>query len=212
MARQILARFDKRIYTPRALCTTFRWMVAESDSLRSAMRSDRISRAFSERIMLAVTAVNGCRYCSYAHTRMALQNGLSADEVRRLLAGEIGEVAPEEVPALLFAQHYAESGELPAAEALQELRDVYGSGMAAEILTHVRMITMGNLSGNTIDALLSRLRGVPAGGSTLGRELLVLLMLFVGTPFAALAVMTKRAWQAVRWGGRRSSASHGGMA
>ena len=181
-------------------------MVADSDKLRSAMRSVRVGKAFSERIMLAVTAVNGCRYCSYAHTRLALQNGLSADEVQRLLGGEIGQVTPEEGPALFFAQHYAESGGRPAADALQELKDVYGSNMADEILAHIRMITMGNLSGNTIDALLSRLQGAPAEGSSLGHELLVLLMLVVGTPVVALAVLMKQGLWAVHLVGRRSSA------
>ena len=206
MTRQRPVAFNKRTYTPRVLFATFRWMVADSDKLQSAMRSVRVGKAFSERIMLAVTAVNGCRYCSYAHTRLALQNGLSADEVQRLLGGEIGQVTPEEVPALFFAQHYAESGGRPAADALQELKDVYGSNMADEILTHIRMITMGNLSGNTIDALLSRLQGTPAEGSSLGRELLVLLMLVVGTPVVALAVLMKRGLQAVHLVGRRSPA------
>jgi AhpD family alkylhydroperoxidase len=206
MTRQKLHSFNKRIYTPRALLATFQWMVVESDEFRSAMHSDRVSKVFSERIMLAVTAVNGCRYCSYAHTRMALQNGLSMDEVQRLLEGEIGHVTPEEAPALFFAQHYAENGGRPAADALQQLKDVYGPDMAGEILTHIRMITMGNLSGNTFDALFSRLRGAPAEGSTLWSELLVLLILAVGTPIVALAILTKRGLQAVHLVKRQSLA------
>lgn len=35
--------------------------------------------------MLAVTQVNGCRYCSYVHARMALQAGLSEQEIRTVL-------------------------------------------------------------------------------------------------------------------------------
>ena len=77
--------------------------------------------------------------------------------------------------------------------------------MADEILTHIRMIRMGNLSGNTIDVLLSRLQGAPAEGSSLGRELLVLLTLVVGTPVVALAVLITRGLQVVHLVGRRSS-------
>jgi AhpD family alkylhydroperoxidase len=37
--------------------------------------------------MLAVTAVNQCRYCSYAHARMALLAGLSTEEIQALNDG-----------------------------------------------------------------------------------------------------------------------------
>jgi len=35
-----------------------------------------ISPAFWKRLMLAVTAANGCHYCSYFHARQALKNGV----------------------------------------------------------------------------------------------------------------------------------------
>jgi AhpD family alkylhydroperoxidase len=38
--------------------------------------------------MLAVTEVNGCEMCSYAHTKMALEAGLSNDEIQQMLAGD----------------------------------------------------------------------------------------------------------------------------
>ena len=52
-----------------------------------AARHARCDRAASERVMLAVTEVNGCEICSYAHTRRALEAGLSDAEVRELLGG-----------------------------------------------------------------------------------------------------------------------------
>ncbi|MGM0384652.1 MAG: carboxymuconolactone decarboxylase family protein [Actinomycetota bacterium] len=39
-----------------------------------------------ERIMLAVTEVNGCPACSWAHTRMALREGMSGEEISALMA------------------------------------------------------------------------------------------------------------------------------
>jgi len=84
-----------------------REILTHFDEFRAAVRSKRISKAFAERIMLAVSAVNGCRYCSYGHVRSALKYGVSSEEVDLLLRGEVGHVASDEVPALLFAQHYA---------------------------------------------------------------------------------------------------------
>jgi len=181
--------FSKRIYTPRSLIGDLRGILAHSDDLRSAARSRRISRAFTERIMLAVTAVNGCRYCSYGHARSALASGVSQEEIDLLLSGEVGHVGPQEAPALLFAQLYAESGGHPGPEAVQKLTEIYGQERARDIQSYIRMITLGNLTGNTFDALLSRLRGRPAKRSSLWSELATLGLLALGTPVLALGML-----------------------
>jgi AhpD family alkylhydroperoxidase len=183
--------FSKRIYTPRSLLQDFRDILNHFHEFRSAVRSRRIDQAFAEKIMLAVTAVSGCRYCSYGHARMALASGVSPEEVDLLLGGEVGHASPEEAPALFFAQHYAESGGHPDPEMVQKLVQTYGQERARDILAHVRMITLGNLSGNTFDALLSRLGGRPAEGSSLGSELATLGLLVLGTPLLALGVVVK---------------------
>jgi len=183
--------FSKRIYTPHTLLRDFRDILAHFHEFRSAVRSRRISRAFAEKIMLAVTAVNGCRYCSYGHAKTALASGVSPEEVDLLLSGEIGHVSPDEAPALFFAQHYAESGDHPDSEMVQKLVKTYGQEKARDILAHIRMITFGNLSGNTFDALLSRLRGRPAERSSLGSELATLALLVLGTPPLALGIVVK---------------------
>lgn len=40
-------------------------------------RAPPLDPQFVERLMLAVTEVNGCAVCSYAHTRMALREGIA---------------------------------------------------------------------------------------------------------------------------------------
>jgi len=184
-------RFSKRIYTPRSLLQDFRNILDHFHEFRSAVHSQHPSRAFAEKIMLAVTAVNGCRYCSYGHAKAALKSGISPEEVNLLLSGEVGHVSPDEAPALFFAQHYAESGDHPDPEMVQRLEETYGQEEAQGILAHIRMITFGNLSGNTFDALLSRLRGRPAEGSSLGSELATLVLLVLGTPLLALGIVVK---------------------
>ncbi|MEW6242582.1 MAG: carboxymuconolactone decarboxylase family protein, partial [Chloroflexota bacterium] len=51
----------------------------------------------------------------------------------------------------------------------------YGQDTAEDILAYLRMITFGNLLGNTFDALLSRLKGKPAPDSSLWSEVRILL-------------------------------------
>lgn len=149
-----LKGFRKRFYTPRAFARDVRDVMAHMSSFRDTARSDRVSRAFAEKIMLAITAVNGCRYCAYGHTRTALQAGVEADEIERLLANELGEFPEEEAVALAFAQHWAETGGEPDPEAERRFHEYYGPEVSTDILNWMRMINVGNLLGNTFDAVL----------------------------------------------------------
>jgi len=191
MSQTQRTHFSKRIYTPRSLFDDFRDILAHFHEFRAAVRSERIDRAFAEKIMLAVTAVNGCRYCSHGHARMALESGVSQEEVDLLLGGDVGHASPDEAPALFFAQHYAESAGHPAPDMVEKLIHTYGQERARDILAYIRMITLGNLTGNTFDALLSRLRGRPAQDSSLGSELATLALLVLGTPVLGLAIVVK---------------------
>ncbi|MCU0486505.1 MAG: carboxymuconolactone decarboxylase family protein, partial [Anaerolineales bacterium] len=167
--------FNRRIYTFPTFKEDVQQIFDHMDDLRQAARGGRVSKAFAEKIMLVVTAVNGCRYCSYAHSRAALAAGVSETELQNLLALDQGTFALQEVTALTFAQHYAESACHPDPAAWQQVVTYYGEETARDILAYLRMITFGNLLGNTLDALLSRFAGKPAPASSLWDELNVLL-------------------------------------
>ncbi len=125
--------------------------------IRSAMRNSHISLAFRERLMLAVTSVNDCRYCSYYHTQLALQEGISGDEASKLLQGSFENCPPEEAPALLYAQHWAESDGNPNSEAVGRIIDNYGEQTLHDIDILLHMIRMGNYMGNAVDIIRERL-------------------------------------------------------
>lgn len=180
------AAFTRRIFTWQEFKSTVQEVFGRMDELRRAARGGRISRAFAEKLMLAVTRVNGCRYCAYGHSRAALAAGVPQEEIQCLLAGDLGCFPAEEAVGLAFAQHYAESRGQVDPAAWQRLVETYGEATAQDILPYLRMITFGNLYGNTFDALLSRLTGKPAPGSSLWSELGVLLGVFVLVPLALL--------------------------
>ena len=184
--------FNKRIFTLSTFAASARDLFSHLDELHSALTQHRISRAFSEKIMMAVTHVNGCRYCSYAHTRMALQAGVSEIELRDLLTSELNHLPEDELVALLFAQHYAEQADHYDAAAWQRLQDTYGADAASDILTHIRVITFANLYGNTFDALLERLRFRPVVGSHFLGEIVVLSAGATIVPFGLLSGMIVR--------------------
>ena len=148
--------FNKRHYTPRSFLRDLREMASRRSQIRETARSGRVDRAFVEKIMMAVTAVNGCRYCEYFHTRQALKEGVREDEVARILSLELGDFPPEEAVALAFAQHWAETEGQPDPDAERRFREYYGPQVSADILNWMHMINMGNLLGNSWDALLWR--------------------------------------------------------
>jgi len=107
--------------------------------------------------MLAVTAVYGCRYCSYLHAKRGLKSGIDSEEAAALLAGILEACPPEEAIALLFAQHWAESNANPDTEATERLERVYGAERAKAINLVLRMVRVGNLAGNLWDYFLYKL-------------------------------------------------------
>ena len=146
-------KFRKRHYNnPKDLFLDFCYPIRNMKHLKEANRL--ISAAFRERLMLAVTAVNGCRYCSYFHTRQALQSGIESNEINRLLAGDVTGCPIEESVAVLYAQHWAESNAHPDPMAVQRLQQTYGDERAGAINVLLHMIRLANLLGNTFDFLL----------------------------------------------------------
>ncbi len=121
---------------------------------RSKLRGETLTNAFRERLMLAVTEVNRCRYCAYYHARQALVEGLSKAELQALTEGDFDTSPPEERPALLYAQHWAEAKGQPDPAARRRLRELYGDDKADAIEITLRIIRVGNLAGNTLDKLL----------------------------------------------------------
>jgi AhpD family alkylhydroperoxidase len=200
--------FNKRIFTFSTFAASARDLFAHLDELHSAFTQHRISRAFSEKIMLAVTQVNGCRYCSYAHTHMALQAGVSEVELRDLLMGEFSHIPAQELIAVLFAQLYAEQADRYDATAWQRLQDTYGVEVANDILTHIRVITFANLYGNTFDALLERLRFHPVRGSHFFDEVTVLSAGATVVPFGLFIGMIVRRLSAAVFQRRNLKARH----
>ncbi len=148
--------FKRRIYHSLGdVLTDTRVILSQRELLRSTMRGS-LDPAFRERLMLVVTAVNGCRYCSYAHARQALSEGIPEEEIAMLGERAFHGSPTEEVPALLYAQHWAESDGDPDPAARASVVERYGEERLASIEIVLRMIRMGNLLGNTFDYLIYR--------------------------------------------------------
>lgn len=150
--------FKRRIYgSLREMAADLLWPLQNRPRLRQAMRGGLVSPQFRERLMMAVTAVNQCRYCATFHSRESARVGLANHEIRALLAGDLALAPEEELPALLYAQHYAEQNGRPDPITRQSLQTTYGPARAQAIETVLHLIRMGNLLGNSTDWLLYRI-------------------------------------------------------
>ena len=153
-----MGRYYKRTYrNPREFLSDMSFLLKKSGRIRDLMRQKTLSGAFRERLMLAVISVYGCRYCSWAHSKEALKNGVNQTEIVQLLQGIVDGCPAEEAVAVLYAQHWADSDTKPDPEAISRLVKTYGPEKAEAINLALRMIRVGNLTGNTWDALLAKL-------------------------------------------------------
>ena len=150
--------FNKRTYkNPGELFRDLSFPFSNRKKLKEIREKELISAAFRERLMMAVTVVNGCRYCSYFHAREALKSGITSEEVQELLSGVVSNCPEEEAVAVTYAQHWAESEAHPDPEAVQRVQQTYGAEKAEAIHLMLRMIRMGNLMGNSWDYFIHRI-------------------------------------------------------
>ncbi len=161
--------------------------------LKKAKKHNEITPELTERIMLAVTEVNGCQICSYAHAKMALEAGLSDTEIKHMLAGIADDIPAEDIQAVMFAQHYADTRGAPSQKSWERVIESYGLTKAKGILGATRIIMMGNVYGIPWSSFFNRLKGKPDIRSSLSYELSFMLSSLFFVPIALIhAVISKK--------------------
>ncbi|MCK5848150.1 MAG: carboxymuconolactone decarboxylase family protein [Caldisericia bacterium] len=133
------------------------FMIKNTKQLRSAMKNRSIPPAFRERLMMAVTSVNNCRFCSYHHSKLALKEGINSEEAAKILEGCVDNCPPSEAPALLYAQGWAESNGNPSSATVQRMVEIYGKQTLRDIDSILLMIRMGNYMGNVASIMLEKM-------------------------------------------------------
>lgn len=148
----------------------------------------RMDPAFREELMLTVARANGCRYCSYIHQEWAMRTGVSDLEIAQLEGTDPAHFDRAKWSALVYARSLAENNfaDVPG-EISEDVANYSPAGELRDIQTVALVMTIVNRSVNTMDALLSRLRGVPASES-LPAELLITAGLVVIGPVVVPAL------------------------
>ena len=78
--------FDKRIFTFKEFVKDFTYLIVRCPCIiKTVFFSKEISKIFREKIMTIVTAINGCTYCSWFHAKVAVNSGMSINEVKEMI-------------------------------------------------------------------------------------------------------------------------------
>ena len=163
------------VFTPRAML-----------KLIENNKNKLVDPKLIERLQLAVTEVNGCPACSYQHTKMALNLGMTNEEISSFLSGDEEFIQPAEAKAIAFAQHFADSRGFPKKYTYDAIVEEYGEESANIILSAVQVMITGNIYGIPYSAFQSRLKGKIYESSSLFYELGMLIGGILLIPFALL--------------------------
>jgi len=166
----------KKKYTLKQMYVIIVKAVKSFPFLIKNRRNKEVDPKLIERLMLATTEVNGCDVCSYAHTKMALVEGFSQEEIDAFLSGSNAYVKTEETKAILYAQHVADTMGKPDDESTNILIETYGESSAKIMRSGINVMMMGNVSGIPLSALIRRIKGNPYQNSSIVYELTMLFI------------------------------------
>lgn len=191
-----MARHEKK-YSLKEIYLNILNAIRTISYLKKAAKKGLIKKDFRQRIMLAVTEVNGCALCSYEHAKIALKAGMSEEEIEALKNGELQGVPEEEMKAILFAKHYADQRAKPDMNAWEEIINEYKEEKAFGILGAIRMIMAGNSVMMPLHSLFDRLTFKKTDErSNMFYELSVLICLFPMIFLALLHTLLLKIFQA----------------
>ena len=152
--------FDKPIYDFVSLTADLASLAVGAPKLIGAALSGRVPGALREKVMLTVSGYNGCRYCLFVHTHWARSLGLKPEEIRDLIEQKtIQLTAEQEKAAIEFARKFVAEKDAVSVKDMDDLKQQVGEQEAEDIYLFAKAIYFANLSGNTFDAFLARLKG-----------------------------------------------------
>lgn len=185
-----MATYNRKTWTAAGCLADHKRVVTSLPKILDAyVGPNAIEPELNEAVMVTVNSVNSCPYCEGLHGELARMAGVESPDA--LGKSESVEACRQIVdhPAITYARTFAEAdGRGGAMEAsFETLATTEGRGRAASVQALCWFLLWGSLGGNTINALLSRLKGTPKSTSSLLFELL--FFLYYGPLFALIAVV-----------------------
>ncbi len=164
-----------RTYRARELFRDVLSLAMRVPSLLSIWLSGRLPPPMREKVIVAVAQTNACRMCEHAHTRMALEAGVTDADLAALERMDETTLDRRTWLALAHARElvqtdFARQLDLSQRDALE--REL-GRQTVRDVEDVARVMTVANRIANLLNALSDRRRGHPIPGSRFGDELLI---------------------------------------
>ena len=166
--------FKKRTITAAQLAGRMGSLVPELGMMYRVWLKQEVDPGFREELMLAVSRLNGCRFCSWGHHEWAQISGVPDEELARLEQLDPSGFDRRKWVAISYVRALVkENFERVQPELRRAMQHKYSPREIREIELIARVQDIGNRGSNTFDALLSRLRGVPAADSRVVDEVVL---------------------------------------
>ncbi len=150
---------------------------------------------FRERLWVATSAVNRCRYCSYMHQNWARLEGVSDEEIRNLEHLDLDRLDRRMHMAAEFAEDWVRKNFGSVEPDIdRRFRDTFLTCEREDIRAVIRLANFANRASNTFDAFLGRLGGKPIAGSRFVDEVAISALVggaVVGVTPALMAMRRK---------------------
>ncbi|MGB5367571.1 MAG: carboxymuconolactone decarboxylase family protein [Polyangiales bacterium] len=183
-----------RVYTVPELFADLGSVLTRAPALWAIWIGGRLPRALREQIIVAVAKVNACRMCEHAHTRMALEAGVSDAELAALEDMNPSAFDRRTWLAIAHARERTRANFAPVADdASQEaLNEALSAQTRSDVEDLARVMTVANRIANTLNALPDRWRGNPVPDSRIFDELVINFLFLPGAWLGTLVAATRQ--------------------
>jgi len=183
-----------RVYTVSELFADLGSVLTRAPALWAIWIGGRMPRALREQIIVAVAQVNACGMCEHAHTRMALEAGVSDAELAALENMDETAFDRRTWLAIAHARERTKAYFAPAVEAATQeaLGQALGAQTRSDVEDVARVMTVANRIANTLNALPDRWRGNPVPESRLFDELVISFLFLPGAWMGTLVAATRQ--------------------
>ena len=162
-------------------------------ALWSIWVGDRLPKALREQVIVAVAQVNACRMCAHAHSRLALEAGVSDAELAALEKLDAAAFDRRTWLAIAHARERTRANfDTETDDARRALTEALGDDTRQAVEDVARVMTIANRVANTLNALPDRLRGDAVPGSRLFDEIIVSLFFLPGAWLGTLIAAVRQ--------------------
>ena len=166
--------FRKRTITATQLAGSMASLAPELGTMYRVWIKHEIDPGFREELMLAVSRLNDCRFCTWGHQEWAHLSGVSDEELAQVEQLDPKGFNRRKWLAITYIRALVKEDFRRVQPQLRRaMQHKYSPREIRDIELIARVMDIGNRGGNTFDAMLSRLRGVPAANSRVIDELIL---------------------------------------